>query len=105
MDENKYAVRHPHPGPADLDRTDRRLLGFFAEDSSVSYAEFGGRPNLRVPSIEDLTGARATLLKQRLARYRSLRGEPLCAGTPARDEALMLLGSCLRSDGFRGEGQ
>ena len=62
MDENKYAVRHPHPGPADLDGTDRRLLGLLAEDSSVSYAELGRRLNLCVLSIEDLTGARGTFL-------------------------------------------
>ena len=53
MDENKYAVRHQHPGPADLDMTDRRLLGLLAEDSSVSYAELGRRLNLSPSAVHD----------------------------------------------------
>ncbi len=53
MDENKYVVRHQHPGPADLDRTDRRLLGLLAEDSSVSYAELGRCLNLSPSAVHD----------------------------------------------------
>jgi Lrp/AsnC family transcriptional regulator, leucine-responsive regulatory protein len=53
MDENKYVVRRPHAGPADLDRSDRRLLGLLAEDSSLSYAELGKRLNLSPSAVHD----------------------------------------------------
>ena len=53
MHGEKYAVRHRHPGPADLDDTDRRLLRLLAEDSSVSYAELGKRANLSPSAVYD----------------------------------------------------
>ncbi|MBE3640492.1 Lrp/AsnC family transcriptional regulator [Mangrovicoccus algicola] len=47
------AVRQERHRPAELDRTDRMILGALAADAARSYAELGRMVNLSAPAVHD----------------------------------------------------
>lgn len=53
MDRNTNRVRRRGSAPAAVDAVDRRLLGFLAEDATLSYAELGRRMNLSPPAVHE----------------------------------------------------
>lgn len=52
-DKETDVVRQKRHRPAELDTTDRKILGALAEDASRSYAELGSIVNLSAPAVHD----------------------------------------------------
>ncbi len=52
MAETDMVRRNQH-GPAELDDTDRKLLGILAVDASHSYAQLGALVNLSAPAVHE----------------------------------------------------
>jgi DNA-binding Lrp family transcriptional regulator len=53
MDQNTNRVRRRSSAPVAVDAVDRKLLGFLAEDATLSYAELGRRMNLSPPAVHE----------------------------------------------------
>ena len=82
MDRNTNRVRRRGATAPAVDAVDRKLLGFLAEDATLSYAELGRRLHLSPPAVHE----RAKRLKEGGAIRRTvavldpdLVGKPLLA--------------------------
>ncbi|MCB8820131.1 Lrp/AsnC family transcriptional regulator [Microvirga rosea] len=53
MDRNTNGIRRRSTASVGVDAVDRKLLGFLAEDATLSYAELGRRMNLSPPAVHE----------------------------------------------------